>query len=503
VSLLADASPPLPAVATGLRRRPLPLAVDLDGTLIAGDSLHDGFVTVLLHRAPSAPGTIAALRRGRAAFKREVCGLAPGLAETLPLNEPFLDWLRAEVAAGRELHLLTAADQSVADAVAARLGIFASATGSDGVRNLSGRAKAELLRARFPGGFAYAGDRADDLPVFAAADEVVLVNAPPTVAARARALAEAEGRPVLAEFAREGRGGRLSDWIGSLRLHQWSKNLLLLVPLLLSDRLGDLDIVLRCLAGVVVLGCVASGTYILNDLSDLESDRRHATKRRRAFAAGRLSPVAGLAVAAALVLGGLLAALALGGSFALGALAYVATSLAYSMALKRVPLLDALTIAGLFALRLVLGVELADVPHSPWLLSFAAFFFFSLALAKRHAEVAQAADGGAASAAALARRGYQPEDWPLTLAFGVAAGVASLVIMILFVANDIASLRHYTAPSWLYVAPASVAVWLSRIWLLAQRRRLHDDPVVFALRDPASWAVGAVAAASVAMAAWR
>jgi hypothetical protein len=171
------------------------------------------------------------------------------------------------------------------------------------------------------------------------------------------------------------------------------------------------------------------------------------------------------------------------------------------MALKCVPLFDTLTIAALFTLRLVLGVELAQVPYSPWLLCFAAFFFFSLALAKRHGEVLQAASGSGVTA--LARRGYVPEDWPLTLAFGVASGIASLLIMILFVADDAAPSRLYSSPAWLYIAPAAVAVWLSRIWLLAQRRQLHDDPVVFALRDPVSWAVGAAAAASVALAAFR
>jgi 4-hydroxybenzoate polyprenyltransferase/phosphoserine phosphatase len=480
-------------------RRPLPLAVDLDGTLLAGDSLHEGFVALLLNRTPAAPGTIVALRHGRAAFKREVCGLVPSVPETLPLNEPFLAWLREQADAGRELHLLTAADQSVADVIAARLGIFATAIGSDGVQNLSGRAKARLLRSRFPEGFAYAGDRADDLPVFAAAREIVLVNARPSVAAAARRQAEAGGQAILAEFARRPR--RLADWLGSLRLHQWSKNLLLLVPLALGHRLYEPEPLLRCVMGIIVLGIIASGTYILNDLSDLRADRQHATKRHRAFAAGRLPPLTGLVVGVALVLGGLVSALALGRSFAAGALGYVLLSGGYSLALKRVPLVDTLTIAALFTLRLVLGVELAEVPYSPWLLSFAAFFFFSLALAKRHGEVMQAAAGSGAGA--LARRGYVPEDWPLTLAFGVASGIASLLIMILFVVDDVAPSRLYHTPGWLFIAPAAVAVWLTRVWLLAQRRELHHDPVVFALRDPVSWGVGAAAAGAVILAALR
>jgi 4-hydroxybenzoate polyprenyltransferase len=173
-------------------------------------------------------------------------------------------------------------------------------------------------------------------------------------------------------------------------------------------------------------------------------------------------------------------------------------SLCYSTVLKRIPLLDTLVIAGLFMMRLALGVILAGVPWSPWLMSFAGFFFFSLALAKRHGEVMQAR--GLAGSAALARRGYRPEDWPLTLGFGLAAAVASLQIMILFVADDAWPSRLYHTPAWLYATPALLAVWLTRVWLLAHRKELHDDPVVFALRDPPSWMTGVLVALAIALA---
>ena len=471
-------------------RAPLPLAVDLDGTLLATDTLHEGLVATLLHAPTAVPRLLAALPAGRAAFKRRVSRQAPADAAGLPLRQPFLDWLRAQHAAGRSLHLVTAADQAIADAVAAHVGLFDSATGSDGNRNLRSEEKAAFLRQRFPGGFAYAGDSRHDLPVFAAAEQIVLVNASPTTSAAARAV----NPSVIAEFPPE--GSRLRTWLGALRLHQWSKNVLVLVPLALGHKLGDPTAILHCVFGMLLLGLAASGTYLLNDLADLTSDRLHRTKRHRAIAAGRIAPLHALAAALGLIAVALLVPLVFRPMLSVGILGYCALSLLYSAALKRIALIDTLTIAALFTMRLSLGVELADVPYSPWLIAFAGFFFFSLALAKRHGELLEARQAGGT----LARRGWEVEDWPLTLAFGAASGIGALQIMILFVADDALPSRMYGDPAWLYVAPGATAVWLMRIWLLAHRRLLRDDPVVFALRDPWSWGIGAVVAAAIVLA---
>lgn len=467
----------------------LPLAVDLDGTLLATDTLHEGLVAALLRDPASVPGLLLSLLQGRAAFKQRVSRAAPANAAILPLRKPFVDWLEAQRAAGRRLHLVTAADQSVADAVAEHLDIFDSATGSDGTRNLKGAEKAAWLKQRFPEGFAYAGDSRHDLDVFAAAEEIVLVNTSPAVAAAARKLADAE---ILAEFPPQ--NSLIRDWIGALRIHQWSKNALLFVPLILGHKLGDPYAILNCVLGLVLMGMTASGTYLLNDIADLPSDRLHKTKRNRAIAAGRIAPLHALAGAVALIVMGILGGALLNGTFVLGLLGYVGISLTYSAFLKRIALLDTLTIGGLFTLRLALGVELAGVPYSPWLMAFAAFFFFSCALAKRHGELMEAK---LSHAGGLARRGYEVDDWPLTLCFGAASAMAALQIMILYVANEAAPSRLYSHPAWLYVAPAALAVWLVRIWMLSHRRVLKDDPVVFALRDRWSWGIGAVIAAAI------
>ncbi len=461
----------------------LPLAVDLDGTLLAGDVLHEQFLKLLFRRPLLLPPLLLTLlRQGKAVFKRHVVALMPPLAVALPFRKPFLEWLHGQKEAGRPLHLVTASDQHVADAVAAHLGIFETATGSDGATNLRGTAKGQSLRARFPDGFAYAGDSKADLDVWAMADQVVLVNASSATASRVRA----KGWPVLAEFVRTRPG--LKDWLAAIRLHQWSKNTLLVVPLLLGHKFGDPHAVMRVLLAMLILNVVASGTYILNDIADLEADRLHAKKWRRPFASGRVSPVTGLLVAVGLIGGGLICAALLAWSCLVLVGAYVLISLTYSLRLKSVPFLDTTVIAALFTLRLILGIEMAQVLYSPWLISFAGFFFLSLALAKRHVEVMQAADGSSAS---LARRGYLPEDWPLTLAFGIAAAFASLQIMILFVADDARPSLLYSHPFRLYLAPSGILLWLMRVWFLAHRKRLSHDPVIFALRDPVSWLLGA------------
>ena len=481
-----DKIKPYPAASA-----PLPLAVDLDGTLVATDTLHEGLVAALMHAPTSVPSLLRSLPQGRAAFKRRVSRQMPADATSLPVRQNFLDWLRVEHAAGRELHLVTAADQSIADAVAAHVGLFRSATGSDGTRNLRSEEKAQFLQNAFPGGFAYAGDSHQDLPVFAAAQDIVLVNASPSTAAAARAI----NPRIIAEFPPQ--ADRLRTWIGALRIHQWSKNVLVLVPLALGHKLGDPTAIIHCLLGMLLLGLAASGTYLLNDLSDLVSDRAHRTKRFRAIAAGRIAPLHALAAAIGLIVLALVLPLLFRPMLTVAILGYCSLSLLYSGVLKRIALIDTLTIAALFTIRLSLGVELADVPYSPWLIAFAGFFFFSLALAKRHCELMEAR---AAGGTAVARRGWEVEDWPLTLGFGAAAGIGALQIIILYVADDALPSRMYEHPAWLYVAPGAVAVWLMRIWLRAHRRLLRDDPVVFALRDPWSWAIGSVVVVAIVLA---
>jgi 4-hydroxybenzoate polyprenyltransferase len=278
-------------------------------------------------------------------------------------------------------------------------------------------------------------------------------------------------------------------WLRAIRFHQWTKNVLLFVPLFVGH-VFTAQAVVATMLGFALLCLLSSATYIINDLADLEADRAHPTKRLRPFASGRLTLAHGLIAAPLMIVVALIGAYLLAPAFAASMFAYLVVTLAYSYRLKRIPLLDVFIIGVLFTLRIVMGTEVLGIGHSAWLLSFALAFFLSLALAKRHGEVMAATD----HIEEIAGRGYRGADWPITLTFGVGIGLASVVIMLLYMANDATPSGFYHKTGWLYAIPAFMTVWLMRVWLLSHRELLHDDPVVFALRDPASLLLGVAVA---------
>ena len=459
----------------------IPLVVDLDQTLVLTDTLHEGFARLIFSEPRAALASLLSLLQGRAAFKVAIADqCAPDVA-CLPYREPLVDLLRAEKARGRAIHLVTAADQRTADAVAAHLGLFNSATGSDGKRNLKGPQKLDALRARFANGFIYAGDSAADLPIFKAARGAILCDVNGSVAAAAR-----DGATVLAEYQRPQRD--LKTWLRAFRVHQWSKNALIFVPLFVGHAYGNAANILIDVAGFILVCLLASATYMLNDIADLDADRLHHSKRLRPFASGELPVAFGLIAAPLLIVAVLIGNYFLSPAFAATLLVYLVMTMAYSFGLKQVPLLDVVVISLLFVLRIVMGTALLGIPYSPWLLSFSGAFFLSLALAKRHAEVVRANHTDVED---VVGRGYRGEDWPLTLSFGIGSGLISIVIMLLYLANDAAPSGFYTNPTWLYAVPALMMIWLMRIWMMSNRMELNDDPVVFALRDRASLFLGA------------
>ncbi len=463
----------------------IPLVVDLDGTLTRTDTLYESFAKLLFRNPLAAVAATLRLPQGPAAVKRAIAACSLPDPATLPLRTDLIALLEAEKARGRVLHLVSAADQAIVDAVAAELRLFQSAIGSDGKCNLKAVRKRDFLCGRFPGGFLYAGDSVADRPVFGAARGVILCDA----SARTAEAVRQAGVPVLAALSQSASPPRA--WLRAFRVHQWAKNLLLFVPLFTGHAFGDLRVIASAALGFTLLCLLSSGTYIMNDLADLEADRQHETKRRRPFASGSLPIAHGLVLAPLMILAALVGAWLLAPAFALALLAYLLLTTTYSFGLKRVPLADVFTIGLLFTLRIVMGAELAGLPHSAWLLSFALSFFLSLALSKRHGEVMRAAR---IDVDEIIGRGYRGSDWPITLTFGIGAGLVSIVIMLLYMTNEAAPSGFYHRPAWLYVIPAVVTLWLMRIWLLSNRMELHDDPVVFALRDRISLVFGLAAA---------
>jgi 4-hydroxybenzoate polyprenyltransferase len=453
--------------------------------LVTTDTLWELVVFGLFRQPLALLHALPQLLRGRAALKAALAARLPLPLATLPLRADLVDWLRGEAARGREIHLCSAANQALVDAVARRVGIFDSATGSAGV-NLKGTAKAELLAKNFPRGFCYVGDCGADLAVWVAAASIGLAGVRPAIAKAARAL----GKPIEAEFVTAPL--RPADCLKALRAHHWSKNGLLFVPLVLGHAWHDPAAIASAVLGFLCLLLATSGTYLVNDLADLDADRRHWSKRNRALASGRLSIPVGFLSAGVSLGAAILAAFLLSLDFALALSAYLALTLGYSFGLKRVPLLDTLIIGILFTSRLVMGITLTTHDYSEWLLIFSLFFFFSMAVAKRHAEIVAS---GTNPTNSLASRGYQEEDAPLTLVFGAASSIASLLIMALFIVEQVRLRNLYSHPAVLWGIPIVLSVWVGRVWLLAHRGRLTEDPVTYALRDPTSLSLGAAVAA--------
>jgi 4-hydroxybenzoate polyprenyltransferase/phosphoserine phosphatase len=461
------------AVTVGLP----PLAVDLDGTLILTDTLHESVVAC----AKLKPGVlIEALPRGRAAFKRAVAELVDFDPALLPFNTDMLAFLQAEKQAGRRIGLFTAADQSIADAVARHLGLFDVVRGSDGVTNLSGEAKAAAIEAAFGPRFVYAGDGSVDQPIFARASGVILVG--PVE----RLKGGLPGDAVIEATFPVPRAGLLV-WLRALRLRHWVKNALVFVAPLLA--LESAISLIRAAILFVLLGVLASATYLINDLLDLGADRAHAIKRFRPLASGALAARDATAVAAAMIVGSLLLSLTLPFGCTLILLAYLAITLSYSLALKRLPMVDVIVLAGLFTLRVFAGNMIVSGPISSWLLTFSMLFFLGLAMIKRYAEldrVSRLADGKGKA------RGYTQQDLPILLAAGLASGISAVVIFVVYLINEQYPRAIYGYPSALWGIMPVLLAWTLRLWHLSVHGRMNEDPVVFALKDRFSLASGVV-----------
>lgn len=468
------------------------LCIDLDGTFSRTDTL----VELLLLLAKQNPLSLLLapfwLLKGKAWFKAEVARRTVFDPAMLSYNEALVGWLKAERAAGRRIVLASGADARVADAVAHHHGFFEGIVASDGKCNITGPAKAEALRDRF-GRFDYVGNAKVDLPVWAAAERAILST---NSRAAARALSRHVNFAQVFEPGEQARP-RIVTWLSALRVHQWVKNTLMFVPLVLAHELFNLEKLTTLVLAFVAFNLCASSVYLANDLLDLGADRKHPSKRLRPFAAGELPLEHGLVAIPLLLV--LSFTIAIQASMAFTAVLgfYYLLTLAYSLDLKRRELIDVFTLASLYTLRIIAGAAAASVAISPWLLGFSIFIFLSLGIVKR---VAELGSGRARGVTLLAGRGYQLDDLAMLQILGVAAGYASVVVLALYVsAPDSRALYPHHRLLWLF-APL-VLYWISRIWLVTHRGEMHDDPIVFAMRDSQSRIIALLAAFVLELAA--
>jgi 4-hydroxybenzoate polyprenyltransferase len=449
-----------------------PLVVDLDGTLIKTDSLAESFFALIRQNPLYFFLLPFWLLRGKAFLKRQISQRVTLDVSLLPYRYELLDYLNLQRAQGRQLVLATATDERIAKQVADYLQIFERVLASNGTVNLSGQNKQNCLVTEFGEKyFDYAGNSRRDLAVWSSARKAILVNPTRSLSRRA-----AEVTQIEQVFSR--RKGRLRLYLQALRLYQWLKNLLVFVPLVMAHRFFEIDLLGKTFLAFLAFGLCASSVYLVNDLLDLQSDRHHPRKRHRPFAAGELSLFSGLVLAPFLLCLSLLASQLLPLSFLGTLVIYYVLNLSYSFYLKKIVLLDVIVLAGLYTLRVMAGSAAISVWPSSWLLAFSTFIFLSLALVKRYAElVIMKAESGVVQV-----RGYQIVDKELLASLGSGSGYVAVLVLAIYISSGAAEI-HYTRHYLVWLLCPLLLYWISYVWLIAHRGTMHDDPLVFTIRD--------------------
>jgi 4-hydroxybenzoate polyprenyltransferase len=452
------------------------IAVDLDGTLVMTDTLYESILQLFKQAVFSVLLLPLWLMQGKAAFKSKIAergSLNPAL---LPYNQALIDWLIEQRASGKKIVLTTAADQRIANSVAEHLGLFDEVLASDGTTNNASSNKSQLLDQRFGQNcWDYAGNSQDDLAVWKVANSAIVVNANAAVLQKA----QQKGNVSLVLPAKK---VTLLDWLKVIRLHQWLKNLLLFIPLLAAHQVGNLDALSMLLVAFISFSFCASAVYIANDLLDLDSDRQHPRKCLRPFASGVVPVNIGCLLAPILALFSLVLALWVGHAFTAWLVVYFGVTTAYTLWLKKLVLVDCLTLAGLYTLRITAGAAIVSVKLSFWLLAFSVFIFLSLAFVKRFAELQAQAEAGSNTAHG---RGYIASDKSLIQSLGVTAGYTAVLVLALYLQSDTVLLL-YAQPEMIWFAVPLMLFWVSWIWMKAHRGQMHDDPLVFAVKDRSS-----------------
>ena len=464
-------------------RSELPIIVDLDGTLIKTDLLFETANQFIVRHPFQLANILIWLAKGKSHLKAQLATNCPIEATSLPCNPNLLTWLSEQHLLGRKIILATASHRILAQIVATHFGFFNEVLATEGNINLKANNKRDLLINKFgEQGFDYIGNDDADFTVWQSAHTSHVVSSSPAFIKRVRSIGN------LGQIFPSGRPSFIRSLLKALRPHQWFKNILVFVPLLAAQQFGDLVSDGRALIAFGVFGLTASSVYLLNDLVDVADDRHHHHKQHRPFAAGNLSLVAGWLIwPLLLVISFGLAWLLLPPAFIAVLAIYFALTVAYSLLLKQAAIIDVLTLASLYTLRIIAGAAAISVPLSFWLLTFSMFIFLSLAFIKRFSELKSArlanVDGP------LRGRGYEHQDLELVSTMGIGSGYLAVLVLALYIQDSRTSELYHT-PQLIWLACPILLFWISRAWLLTHRGQMHDDPIVFAIKDRMSWLVG-------------
>jgi 4-hydroxybenzoate polyprenyltransferase/phosphoserine phosphatase len=464
-----------------------PICIALDGALVSTDTLWENIVLLLRHRPWLGLLVPFWLRNGPARFKERIARSVPLDPATLPYRAELLQAAQRCHDKGRSVVLVSSTNRGLAERISEHLGFFDSVYASDASSNLKGERKRAALTAAFPDGFDYVSASSNDAPVFASATRGYLVGASAGAIGATRRMQQVR---VVSK-----RPSILRALIKELRVHQWAKNALVLLPVVLAPTIPSPQTLLRALLAFATFSLSASAGYVFNDLLDLDADRAHPTKAKRPFASGALPVAAGPPLfAALLVMAFAVASLALPPAFLAMLAIYFLGTLSYSLYLKRILMLDVLVLAGLYTHRILSGGMATDVRVSAWLLGFSMFFFTSLAFAKRYVEL-----NALSTDDQIKNRGYFKVDLQMVTSMGTASGYIAAMVFMLYVEST-AVRGAYREPGLLWLVLPVLLYWLGRIWLLAGRGQMQDDPVKFALKDGQSLLCGAIIIAIAALA---
>ncbi|MBU3563629.1 UbiA family prenyltransferase [Polynucleobacter sp. Tro8-14-1] len=471
----------------------MPLAVDLDGTIIRTDLLLETANIFILKNPIHIFKVLIWLFKGRTILKEKLAVFSEINASLLPYNKSIVSWLKEQHFLGREIILITASTDLLALSVGGYLGIFKKIFGSSQKINLKGIKKKELLIEKYGvGGFDYVGNERADIPIWEVCNTAYVVNPSP------RFIFELKKIKPDIEVLKDNRPFIGKSITKVLRPHQWIKNILIFIPLFAAQEYGNPINLFQTMIAFIVFCLTASSAYVLNDLIDLKNDRYHCSKKNRPFASGDLSILMGWVLWPILLIFGLAISVNfLPKSFIYIQLCYLFLTLLYSFYIKKLVIIDVLALAILYTLRIIAGIAATGVPLSFWLLTFSIFIFLSLAFIKRFSEIKSAHDIG--SDKAIKGRGYLTDDLEVVSSMGVSAGFISVLVLALYI-QDVHTASLYKSPEVIWLVCPMLLMWVSRIWLISHRGEMHDDPVVFALKDRFSQLFAATIVSVVLMA---
>jgi 4-hydroxybenzoate polyprenyltransferase len=455
-----------------------PICVDLDGTLIKSDWLHEAIIALIASNPLMIFMVFIWAVRGPLKLKLELEKRVEIDPTSLPYNYEVINYLKDRKKNGYRILLVSATPENVLRCISEYLNLFDQVLGTDSNRNLKGKIKADTLTELFGEfGFEYIGNSNVDLHIW---KKSALAHVVGSLSLKAKV----NSKVALGQHWNN-KTFSLFTFFKAIRIHQWVKNLLIFIPILMAHKINDNGSIINAVIAFFSFSLTASAVYLMNDLSDIRSDRLNKYKSNRPIASGDMSILfAGMLIPIFLALSFVISMNLTSNFFNILVLYFLTTTI-YTFWLKKIVLLDIFTLASLYTIRIIAGGAATSVLVSPWLLAFSMFIFLSLACSKRATELH---DMKKISDIKIPGRGYVGQDYAQIVQFGTISGYLAVLVLALYISNPQVT-KLYSHPEWLWALCPFILYWISRIWLLTSRGQLHEDPIIFAISDKISYFV--------------